>query len=65
MRSVWRRRPRGIESIWVEADYTRERGAEATRTLLRARRPPTAIIYHNDIMAISGLSAAQRMGSAA
>ncbi len=52
----------GIESVCVEADYTRERGAEATRTLLRARRPPTAIIYDNDIMAISGLSAAQRMG---
>ena len=55
-------RAEGIESICVEADYTRERGAEATRTLLRARRPPTAIIYDNDIMAISGLSAAQRMG---
>ena len=28
-------RSAGIESVCVEADYTRERGAEATRTLLR------------------------------
>jgi DNA-binding LacI/PurR family transcriptional regulator len=55
-------RSAGIESVCVEADYSRERGAEATRTLLRARRPPTAIIYDNDVMAISGLSAAQRLG---
>lgn len=52
----------GIESVCVEADYTRERGAEATWTLLRGRRPPTAIVYDNDVMAISGLSAAQRLG---
>jgi DNA-binding LacI/PurR family transcriptional regulator len=52
----------GIESVCVEADYTRERGAEATRTLLRATRPPTAIVYDNDVMAISGLSEAQRLG---
>jgi DNA-binding LacI/PurR family transcriptional regulator len=52
----------GIESISVEADYTSERGAEATRTLLRGPRRPTAIIYDNDLMAISGLISAQRMG---
>lgn len=46
-------RAEGIESICVEAGYTREPGAAATRTLLRARRPPTAI---------SRLSAAQRTG---
>jgi DNA-binding LacI/PurR family transcriptional regulator len=55
-------RAAGIEPVSVEADYTRERGAEATRTLLRARQPPTAIIYDNDLMAISGLICAQRLG---
>src|ERR1039458_7375768 len=37
-------------------------GIEAPRTLLRGKRPPTAIIYDNDVMAVSGLGAAQRMG---
>ncbi len=55
-------RSAGIESICVEADYTRERGTEATRTLLRGRRRPTAIMYDSDLMAIAGLIAAQRMG---
>lgn len=55
-------RAAGVESVCVEADYTREQGAEATQTLLTAKRPPTAIIYDNDVMAISGLSVAQRMG---
>jgi DNA-binding LacI/PurR family transcriptional regulator len=55
-------RSAGIESVSVEADYTRERGAEVTRTLLRTLRRPTAIIYDNDLMAIAGLISAQRMG---
>lgn len=50
------------DAVCVEADYTGEHGAAATRRLLRSRRPPTAILYDNDIMAVSGLSAAQHMG---
>jgi DNA-binding LacI/PurR family transcriptional regulator len=52
----------GAEAVCVEADYTGEHGAAATRRLLRSKRPPTAILYDNDIMAVSGLSAATAMG---
>ena len=52
----------GMEAVSVEADYTGEHGADATRELLESAAPPTAILYDNDLMAVSGLSAAQRMG---
>ncbi|MBV9383109.1 MAG: LacI family DNA-binding transcriptional regulator [Streptosporangiaceae bacterium] len=52
----------GMEAVCVEADYTSEHGADATRELLGGASPPTAILYDNDLMAVSGLSAAQRMG---
>lgn len=52
----------GLEAVSVEGDYTSEHGAEATRELLRSARPPTAILYDNDLMAMSGLSVAQHMG---
>lgn len=54
----------GIETMSVPADYTAEAGARATRTLLRRRARPTAVIYDNDLMAVSGLGEAQRMGLA-
>ncbi len=52
----------GIAVVEVSADYTAEGGARATRSLLRRRVRPTAVIYDNDLMAISGLGAAQRLG---
>jgi DNA-binding LacI/PurR family transcriptional regulator len=52
----------GLEAESVEGDYTGEHGAEATRALLRSASPPTAILYDNDLMALSGLSVAQHMG---
>jgi DNA-binding LacI/PurR family transcriptional regulator len=52
----------GIEAISVAADYTAEHGAEATRDLLKRAEPPTVILYDNDVMAVAGLGAAQRMG---
>jgi DNA-binding LacI/PurR family transcriptional regulator len=52
----------GIEASSVTADYTAEHGAEATRDLLKQVDPPTAILYDNDVMAVAGLGAAQRMG---
>ncbi len=55
-------RSAGAEAVCVAADYSGEHGAAATRRLLRSRRPPTAILFDNDIMAVSGLSAAQQMG---
>jgi DNA-binding LacI/PurR family transcriptional regulator len=52
----------GIEAVSVAADYTAEHGAEATRDLLKQPGRPTAILYDNDVMAVAGLGAAQRMG---
>lgn len=52
----------GMDSASVECDYTRELGADATRKLLGGKRPPTAIIYDNDLMALSGLAVAQQLG---
>jgi DNA-binding LacI/PurR family transcriptional regulator len=52
----------GADAVCVEADYTGSRGAEATRRLLEQAGPPTAILYDNDLMAVSGLATAQSMG---
>ncbi|GAA1934080.1 LacI family DNA-binding transcriptional regulator [Streptomyces sodiiphilus] len=46
----------------VETDYSGERGAAATRELLRSGERPTAILYDNDVMAVSGLTAIQAHG---
>ena len=55
-------REAGIDAVCVACDYTGEHGAEATRELLLSARPPTAILYDNDLMAVSGLSVAKQMG---
>jgi DNA-binding LacI/PurR family transcriptional regulator len=52
----------GLQPVLVEADYSGETGALVTRQLLRGGDPPTAIIYDNDLMAVSGLGAAQQLG---
>jgi DNA-binding LacI/PurR family transcriptional regulator len=52
----------GVTPMVVEGDYTGEEGAAATRRLLRGSPPPTAIFYDNDLMAVSGLAAAQQLG---
>ncbi|MFC8451008.1 LacI family DNA-binding transcriptional regulator [Kitasatospora sp. NPDC057223] len=46
----------------VFTDYTGPDGARATRLLLGAADPPTALVYDNDIMAVAGLTVAQEMG---
>jgi DNA-binding LacI/PurR family transcriptional regulator len=50
------------EPVTVASDYTAERGAQATRDLLTASNRPTAIIYDNDVMAVSGLTVAAESG---
>jgi DNA-binding LacI/PurR family transcriptional regulator len=55
-------RAAGLHAILREGDYTGENGATATRELLHGSEPPTAILYDNDLMAISGLGAAQQLG---
>ncbi|WP_034278171.1 LacI family DNA-binding transcriptional regulator [Actinospica robiniae] len=54
----------GLETTDVAADYTAASGAQATEKLLRRKDRPTAVVYDNDLMAISGLGEARRMGLA-
>ena len=46
----------------VTTDYTPETGTRATRRLLSAPEPPTAIIFDSDLLAVTGLGVAQQMG---
>ncbi|MEU9118975.1 LacI family DNA-binding transcriptional regulator [Streptomyces sp. NPDC048506] len=46
----------------VTTDYSDVEGAEATRRVLDAAEPPTAIIYDNDVMAVAGASVAAERG---
>lgn len=46
----------------VVADFTGAAGARATHELLDLPRPPSAIVYGNDLMAIAGISAATDRG---
>ena len=64
-------RTRSFEQALVDAgasgrvlptDFSGSAGALATRELLAGSSPPTAIVYDNDIMAVSGLGVAQEMG---
>ncbi|RBM20772.1 LacI family DNA-binding transcriptional regulator [Streptomyces sp. PT12] len=52
----------GVEGRTVGTDYGGESGAAATRELLTSARPPTALLYDNDVMAVSGLTAAGGLG---
>lgn len=46
----------------VVTDYSGEQGAEATRKLLELSKPPTAIIFDNDLMAVAALGIARELG---
>jgi len=46
----------------IRTDYTAEQSARATRRLLTAPTPPTAIVYDNDVMALAGLAGAHELG---
>jgi DNA-binding LacI/PurR family transcriptional regulator len=39
----------------LSTDFSAAGGAAATRTLLESERPPTAIVFANDLMAMAGL----------
>ncbi|MFI9306313.1 LacI family DNA-binding transcriptional regulator [Streptomyces triculaminicus] len=56
---------RGLtHAVSLPTDYSDAQGAEATRRALSARRPPTAIVYDNDVMAVAGLAVAAERGLA-
>jgi DNA-binding LacI/PurR family transcriptional regulator len=50
------------EGVCVEADFSAQSGAAATRTLLDLAEPPTAVVYASDLMAMAGLSVAVARG---
>lgn len=52
----------GIRTASVRTDYTERAGYRATRTLLRRKVPPTAIIYDNEILALAGIAAIGEAG---
>jgi DNA-binding LacI/PurR family transcriptional regulator len=54
----------GLETDVVDTDYTAESGARATRRLLSAPEPPSAILFDSDVLAVTGLGVAQHMGFA-
>lgn len=52
----------GVTGRSLEADYSMESGARATRELLSgAGTRPTAIVYDNDLMALAGLDVAREL----
>ncbi len=52
----------GLQATTVHTDFSGQSGAQATRGILTSDRPPTAILYDNDLMAVAGLSVAQELG---
>lgn len=52
----------GLSAPTVATDFSVEAGARATRQLLTSNEPPTAIIYDSDLLAVSGMGAANQMG---
>lgn len=52
----------GGESVILAADFTADKGAAATRALLTSGESVTAILFDNDVMALSGLSVAHELG---
>jgi DNA-binding LacI/PurR family transcriptional regulator len=53
-----------LQADTIETDYSAEQGARATRKLLSLPDPPTAIVFDSDLLAVTGLGVAQRMGFA-
>ncbi|MFD6231522.1 LacI family DNA-binding transcriptional regulator [Streptomyces sp. NPDC060232] len=46
----------------VVTDYSDAEGAAATRRVLAGPRPPTALVYDNDVMAVAGSAVAAELG---
>jgi DNA-binding LacI/PurR family transcriptional regulator len=52
----------GVEGVTVHGDYAPASGDALTRALLSSERPPTAVVYDNDVMAVAGLRAVRALG---
>ncbi|MGW0365136.1 LacI family DNA-binding transcriptional regulator [Streptomyces sp. NPDC002990] len=56
---------RGLDPEQVRStvtDYSDAEGAAATRRILAEPRPPTALVYDNDVMAVAGIAVAAELG---
>lgn len=54
----------GLTGHVVHADFSGEAGRQATRQLMTGPEAPTAILFDNDLMAVSSLSALSELGIA-
>lgn len=54
----------GVQGRIVDADFSAEAGRSATRALVEGPGRPTAILFDNDLMAVSALSALAELGVA-
>ncbi|WP_426594740.1 LacI family DNA-binding transcriptional regulator [Cellulomonas sp. McL0617] len=52
----------GVDGTIVEGDYTDTSGERSTRALLGRGANPTAIVFDNDVMAVSAVGVAAEMG---
>lgn len=52
----------GLAVQVLTTDFLAESGARATRQLLSGPRPPTAVVYDSDVLAVAGLGVAQELG---
>lgn len=52
----------GLAGEVVETDYTYDSGMAATRQLLDQARPPTAVLYDSDLLAVAGANCARSLG---
>ncbi|MGW2273698.1 LacI family DNA-binding transcriptional regulator [Streptomyces yangpuensis] len=65
LRSEAERRGLGPDHVRsVVTDYSDAEGAAATRRVLAESRPPTALVYDNDVMAVAGSAVAAELGIA-
>lgn len=55
-------RAHGVDGRILVADFSAEGGREATRALVSGADAPTAIIFDNDLMAVSALSSLTELG---
>lgn len=53
---------RGVEVTTVAAEYTGSQAGDETVRLVSSAAPPTAIVYGNDVMAVSGMGALAEAG---
>lgn len=52
----------GLDHDIVRSDLSEDAGAVATRAVLSSPRPPTGLIFDNDIMAVAALTTAHQRG---